>query len=80
MNEVLKKIDELEQDLLKRNCYFEGAEWIFNKVKEIILAEQKEPKGYHICNDTSNDRYYRNKGYKYCPHCGSLINQPQEGE
>lgn len=42
--------------------------------KLMIEAEQKQP--CDICMDTSNDRYYRNQGYKFCPHCGSNLNQP----
>ena len=29
--------------------------------------------GCKMCKDTSNDRYYSNQGYRFCPHCGSEI-------
>lgn len=42
---LIEKIDELERHLVKNNCYFEGAEWLFGKVREAILSSQKEPIG-----------------------------------
>lgn len=35
--------------------------------------KESTSKGCKVCNDTSNDRYYMNQKYKYCPHCGSLL-------
>lgn len=40
---LIEKIDTLEKYLVKNNSYFEGAEWLFGKVREAILSEQKEP-------------------------------------
>lgn len=42
---LIEKIDELERHLVKNNCYFEGAEWLFGKAREAILSQQKEPIG-----------------------------------
>jgi len=34
--------------------------------------------GCKICNDSSNDRYYKNQKYTFCPHCGSLIKYEED--
>ena len=42
-----------------------------NVDKEQITSDRNS--GCYICNDTSNDRYYHNQGYKFCPHCGNEL-------
>lgn len=41
----------------------------------VVALEKQESKisGCDICNDTSNSRYYENKKYSYCPHCGQKL-------
>lgn len=41
----------------------------------IKALERQTPKlsNCKICDDTSNSRYYRNQGYKHCPHCGQKL-------
>ena len=90
MNEVLKKIDvEIAEHYLIINDtkryshstidYHETKVEVLEEIKEIILAEQKEPCEYCI-----DDVYYDVLGtpckYNNCPICGREINQPQEGE
>lgn len=50
--------------------YFEMAIDSFQKHYSFELGGLE---GCKICDDTSNDRYYRNQGYKFCPHCGSSL-------
>lgn len=81
MNEIIKKIVEEIEDQKKiwevANPYQHNEDRAYlmglQKAKELTQAEQKEC-GCYICNDTSNDRYYRNKKYRYCPHCGCNLN------
>lgn len=50
--------------------YFEMA---INAFQKYYSYELGEIEGCNVCNDTSNDRHYRNQGYKFCPHCGSSL-------
>lgn len=65
---LIEKIDELEKHLIKNDCYFEGAEWVFGKVREAILSEQKEPcKGCQHYGNYENEVEY---GYPSpCTQC-----------
>lgn len=87
MEEILKMIDEEIDscnEIIKQSHGMEldtrSTIGGLQVAKRIIQERQKANKGCYVCNDTSNDRYYRNQGYKYCPHCGALINQTVQEE
>lgn len=84
---LIEKIDALEKYLVKNNSYFEGAEWLFGKVREAILSEQKEPCNYTLEDDDANTWECNKCGVEwaleagtpednemnYCPKCGREI-------
>lgn len=48
-------------------------EMAINAFQKYYSNELGNIEGCYICLDTSNDRYYKNKEYKFCPHCGSSL-------
>lgn len=79
----IKKLSIVEQEYArsKSKKYFEKIVKRFvkefedniDKDDEIDLMKDKYENGCRICNDTSNDRYYRNEGYAHCPRCGDKL-------
>lgn len=64
---LIEKIDELEKHLVKNNSYFEGAEWLFGKVREVILSEQKNATEHDGCDGCLHEEK-TNEEYP-CNHC-----------
>lgn len=64
---LIEKIDELEKHLVKNNSYFEGAEWLFGKVREAILSEQKNATEHDGCDGCLHEEK-TNEEYP-CNHC-----------
>jgi rubrerythrin len=87
---LIEKIDALEEHLVNNNSYFDGAEWLFGKVREAILSEQKETCEWTQSNEDNNvwecskcDAVWifmegspKDNEMDYCPRCGRIINQP----
>ncbi len=103
MNEALKKIDAeiiCIKKVLVSGTFTEeiygtlmGKLQMAERIKEIILSEQKEPCGwcskwrleFNAIDDEGNtittDGHMVMGGIAdYCPMCGRYLNQPQEGE